>query len=314
MLNVGFIGYRNHAARLLQVVEEWPAAAVRKIFHPSKTGPDLRRTKAFDSLLDCDCIFLCSPNDSHFEYVERLKDYEGYVFCEKPPFASLQEIDRFAFDPGRIFFNFNHRFGLLSEILAAPDKHELGELLFADATVTHGLAYKDQYPGSWRSDIARHPNGVLETVAIHHIDLFLYHLGDLRDFDFRISNSAGTGSAPDTSFATLHFESGSHATVRSSYAAPHVDSTTLVFANGTVEQIDNTVTLYGPRNTFDDRGLFTAPPVRHRWQGDDLDLYLQSLRNSVFFFLETCANRGRFADRLARISLLSNRLILERAG
>ena len=57
-INIGLIGYRNHAARLLQLVEQRSDCKIDFIYHPTKSFNDTRVTNNFSELLKCDAILI----------------------------------------------------------------------------------------------------------------------------------------------------------------------------------------------------------------------------------------------------------------
>ena len=93
VINVGIIGYRNHAQRLISLVETSPVCKLKHIFHPYKKIDDFRGTNNFSDLLECDIIIIASPNSTHYEYLKKLKSFTGYVLCEKPPVVNLEELN-----------------------------------------------------------------------------------------------------------------------------------------------------------------------------------------------------------------------------
>jgi predicted dehydrogenase len=112
VLRVGAIGYRHHAATIIDLVNRSGKASVERIYHPSKTIDVLGATNRLDDLLDCDAILILSPDRTHFEYLEFFtKKCDAYIFCEKPPATTRSELEAlWARSGDRVFFNFNFRF------------------------------------------------------------------------------------------------------------------------------------------------------------------------------------------------------------
>ena len=124
--------------------------------HPRKKNEAIK-TNNLDDILKSDCIFIASPNDTHFDYITELKFQKGYsgkIFCEKPPVADSSELEHLSQYGENLFrdvyFNFNFRkTSLYKEIKCRLN--DLGAVLSVDLSLTHGLAYKDSYINSWRS-------------------------------------------------------------------------------------------------------------------------------------------------------------------
>src|SRR5260370_5557571 len=177
MLNLGAIGDRNHAARMIAIAAATGLARVTRIYQPRGPHSDPRHCADVDALRDCDAVLILSPNDTHLQYLEALSQrFSGYIFCEKPPVASKAQLARLAqldLPKERTFFDFNLRFGPVRDAIdEATSAGLLGDLVACSAVCTHGLAFKESYPTSWRADVARHRLGVAQTVAIHYLDLF----------------------------------------------------------------------------------------------------------------------------------------------
>ena len=92
-MKLGIIGYRNHALRLRSIIEKKPNCRIDFIYHPTKKINNSKFTNDFSKLLSCDAIIIASPNSTHYAYIKKLvKNYTGYIFCEKPPVTSKSEL------------------------------------------------------------------------------------------------------------------------------------------------------------------------------------------------------------------------------
>lgn len=315
MISVGIVGDRHHAARLKDVLERSGLADVAAIYHPDRVPEGGRGTREFKDLLAQDAVVVASPNRTHFAYLERLGGtYDGYVFCEKPPVATRDELDRLQIDPERTFFNFNYRFSRLRDAIEAGiEDGSLGTPLHFHAAMAQGLAFKDSYPASWRADGANHLNAILDTKAIHYVDLACELFGKLERCDYATGIAAGTGTAFDTCTVNLVFESNVTATLFASYAAPLVTEVQVIGTNGVIEYSGNRLRGLGPRDTFDARGYFAPPPERilKDYGADGDGMYEESLDRSMRYFLEHCRDRAPFPAHLADASLRANRLLFD---
>jgi len=296
-LRVGVIGYRNHAARILDVLGRVPSVSVDRIYHPTKALALSGATNEFAELLDCAAIFIASPNETHAEYLQALAEFRGYVFCEKPPVTRPEDIAKIRIPPERIFFNFNMRFSLMARAISeCLEAGHLGRVLFADAFVSHGLAFKPIYAGSWRSDRLTHKLGVIETVGIHHLDLFNTFFGEAVSISGAGGVFSGNGTAFDAGRITLTYPDGCMASVTTSYASPGLSHLRIVGTDGLLEVNAEHIVLRGPRDVFDEQGGFVLPPVLREFDPPAQGLYRDSLERSIRYFVDK-ARTGAAIDR-----------------
>jgi predicted dehydrogenase len=316
MLRLGAIGCRNHAERMIRLADASGLGRVELIHHPGRRLDDPRYTDRFEDLLDCDAVLVLSPNGTHADYLRQLAArYGGYVFCEKPPVNTLADLESMSSPPERTFFNFNLRFSLLRRsIETALASGQLGRIVACRATVTHGLAFKDFYPSSWRADGAKHPHGVAETVAVHYVDLFILLLGAPRKVHYVPGLISGRGSAYDTCRLLLSFADGVTADVLTSYAAPLENTVEIIGTEGILTLSNGVLKLCRPRDTFNEAGFFVTPPVEEEHHFDGDAIYEESLAASMRIFLEACRDKTQFPSDLFEKSIATNRLILSLAA
>jgi len=93
-LKIGLIGYRNQAERLIDIIKSRADSKLECIYHPTKKFDDSLFTNRFDDLLVCDAIIISSPNDTHYKYLTKLQNFDGYIFCEKPPVTSINDLEK----------------------------------------------------------------------------------------------------------------------------------------------------------------------------------------------------------------------------
>ena len=179
---IGFIGYRNHAKKLLDIVDANKNFEVAKIFHPTKKIDDVRFTNNLDDLYVCDGIIIASPNSTHFEYIKKIiENSKCSIFCEKPPVTSkegIQYLEKLSLEnKGRILFNFNLRFSELKNYLEKYLNSDLlGSPIQINIIASMGLAFKEKYVKNWRSDGKFNMHNIIENVSIHWIDLMNHFL------------------------------------------------------------------------------------------------------------------------------------------
>ena len=148
MNKIAIIGNGNHSKRIQFILKK-----KRKnffIYKPIKKKEDKIN---FEKVKKCKIIFICSPNNTHFDYIKKL--FKGrYIFCEKPPVSKKSELNKLKkINNKKIYFNFNQRFSILADLLKKINKYKLGDLVYANRICSHGLAFKKEYKKSWRSNI-----------------------------------------------------------------------------------------------------------------------------------------------------------------
>lgn len=314
---IGIIGYKNHAERLRVLLEDKKDCEINYIFHPKKLIDDQRSTNELSDLYNCDAIIIASPNSTHFEYIKKLlSDYEGYIFCEKPPVTSLKdlnELERLSHkDKSRIFFNFNFRFSELSNSINKQlNSEQLGKITHINIISTQGLAFKKEYLGSWRADGKNNLHNILETVMIHYLDLLNYHLGKSEETIYIPHLISQHGDSFDTGYLLLKYPNQITASIFNSYAAPCIDEISIIGTNGFFTIRENRLKIYSPRDTFDSKGFFVQPPIIFEKNFDLGSDYQNSLKKSLDYFLLHVKEKRFFELNLFNSSLATNFLILE---
>ena len=77
VVKLGIIGYKNHAERLLNILDKKRDCCLKFIYHPTKKIKDVRGTNKISDLLSCDGILITSPNNTHFSYLKKLEKFNG---------------------------------------------------------------------------------------------------------------------------------------------------------------------------------------------------------------------------------------------
>ena len=313
VVNVGFIGYGNQAKRLEKYFQS-DDIIIKSKFHPTKISDDYD-TKNLEDLLTNDCIFITSPNDTHFEYLEYLiNNFLGYIFCEKPPVINEDQLIFLKNLPDqkkqKIFFNFNFRFSALNSVFKKYLNSEvIGKPIHFNFISTHGLGFKKDYPSSWRSNGKTNANNILDTVAIHYIDFLIFSLGLPLSNYVDLHEITKIGTSNDTGHITLSFSNGITASIFVSYASSYVNEFSLFGTNGYITIRENILKVFSPRDTFTSSGNFTSPPIIKQENFDLEKNYRDSLSNSLNYFLDHVKNLSNIPLIHFDTSLNSNNMI-----
>jgi len=317
VVNLGIIGYRNHAARLMSLIEKRKDCKIKYIYHPTKSISDSRGTNNISDLYSCDGVIIASPNNTHFDYIiDLLKNSDSVIFCEKPPVTSLNDLKKLEklslIDKHRLFFNFNYRFSDIAENLQKNlNSREIGKLIHVSIFSTHGLAFKKEYPSSWRADGKKNLHSVLETVTIHYLDLLVFCLGNLDKSYYFPTLVSESGTSYDTSTVILQYKNGTTVSIVNSYAAPYINDISIIGTNGFFTIRNDQLIIRSPRDTFDKRGLFISPPIFHKSKFSIQDDYTNSLEKSFNYFLIHIIKKKDMNINHFQASLLTNRLIID---
>ena len=316
-MKVGVIGYKNHAKRIISLLNIKEDIKIKYIFHPLKNSENSINTNNISDLFECDAIFIISPNHTHFEYIKKfIYNFDGYIFCEKIPVISNEELEWLKKIPEekklKLFFNFNYRFRGVSELIKKYlNSEEIGKVFHINIISTHGLAFKQSYIDSWRSSIELNPHSILETATVHFIDLLNLYLGSVELATYNPHKIANKGDSFDISHVFLSYKNGITASILNSYAGPFIYEISIIGTNGFFTIRDNKMIIQSPRDTFDEKGFFKSPPIIHEELFKSKDDYMESLKKSLDFFLEHVKNLKGISLEYFDSSLETNRLVLD---
>lgn len=314
-MNIAIIGYKNHASRLILMINSLSTCSKLTIFHPNKrkliNSFELKNLKfevvltdSLDDLFKSSCIFIASPTPSHFDYITKiLPRYNGYIFCEKPPCSSINEANKLlslsSNDKKRVYFNFNYRFSELSKFCKkAISNKTYGNLISLEFYSSQGMAFKADYKNNWRNN----PTGILENiignVGIHYIDLINYLLSEVEISSVSSIKVSSISTKFDSSLITVTSKECLPATIFLSYAAPFQNSAKITFSDGIVELSNGKLTIAAPRDSFDTSGMFKSPNKRIiKDFKNSREYFNDSLLSSVRFFTKTVKSDNKLNNK-----------------
>jgi predicted dehydrogenase len=276
-----------------------------RFFHPQKTIEGLSCVTQLEELCDSDFIVISSPDWTHGEYLRKLQHYQGYIFCEKIPVVTREGLAflRKANNPF-LYFDFNYRKSSLYDLIK---KYE-DNILYIHHQTGHGLALKKEYKTNWRSNAHHAPLGVFQLSGIHFFDLLIFLFGKPKSYYVTAKNASPFGDSIDNFAITLEFQNGITANFFFSYTMPYKYDIEIITKKHLIEYDGQELVLKGPRETYNSNGQFTKPPVISRKK---IDIYAESLHNSINYFLSVVKSKGRFAESQLDNNLLSNELFLD---
>jgi predicted dehydrogenase len=302
MTTIGLIGNGNHSKRIQKILKE-------EVYTYKPTRDIKKDLENFEILKKKKIIFICSPNNTHFFYIQKL--YKNrYIFCEKPPVVTKNELNKLKkISYKKIFFDFNQRFSSISKILKASKSLKMGKLLYGSIINSHGLAFKKDYKNSWRSDLKKSRLGVFETVSVHDVDLINYYFDVYKIKKPILRNFQNVGTSFDTAYSTILLKHGGQINIFSSYSSSCLNEWILMFENGIIEASDRAVSLYSPTMNFDKNGNFIKPKKKIYLKIFKND-YQESLKKSIKYFMSVSKNKKFFKKRDFKKSISTNNLII----
>lgn len=188
-----------------------------------------------------DLVSICLPPALHCEIAVKLLEQGISVLCEKPLAPTLEECDRMlaAAKKGKAMLSCVAQNRFKPDVVKAKrlvDSGILGQRLFAQASSLWWRG-KNYYNLAWRGRWETEGGGCTLIHGIHHIDLFLWMMGEVKNVTALAANEAHDNSeVEDISLSLVHFRNGAVGTVVSSLLH-HGEEQTLILdgENGSVE-------------------------------------------------------------------------------
>ena len=316
-LSISVIGKTGHAARIINILNDIPDVHIQNVYYYKKiTDNSLPITSNIKDLMSSDGIIIASPTPTHAEYIDMLEGYKGYLLVEKPIVSTKEQTEMLWKIPlerkSRIKVNYNFLYSSiaisLKELLTSS---KIGSPISFDVHTSQGLAHKENYKDSWRSNISE-SFGVMELVGVHFINLTLSLFGkiDYSGMDFLWKAGCKVGP-PDTVFLRLKMHSGLCVSLFHSYAGPYFVRMMLMGTDGYWEYDGSNTHLHYPRNTFDNNNRFTTPPLVKRETFEFSHIRKESLFKSVDAFLDEIRFSGVINQSEFDIALASMEPIFE---
>ena len=305
---VGIIGFGSQAKRIFKILKAFKI----KISYIYKKKIDKKSfnnlTDNFNKIKECNAIFICSPNSTHFKYIEKL--YKGrYIFCEKPPVDSFRDLNSLKkINISKTYFNFNYRFSRINEAINKTKKYRFGKLIYGNIIFGHGLATKKKYKNTWRSN--NNAQGVYEVVGIHLIDLIINNFKILK-VKKELVNLLKSNS-PDNAYFSIKLREFGQIDCLTSYSSPYIQKFIFIYENGILEISDNLIIFKGPRNTFDKKGFFVTPKTLLKEKFNNVKDYEDSLKKSIKYFMKISKSGKKFDLSKNKLSLTSNEILLKK--
>ena len=312
---VAFIGHGKQAKKIEKIVNKNLSISQTIIFNPKYKKNSLSRltfTNKFEEIIKSDVIFITSPNNTHFSYLEKLHKYKfkKYIFCEKPLCENINELNRLKLlfkDFKRLYVNFNYRFSPISEVISEAKKNKYGEVIKINFNNSHGLAFNKSFKKTWRN--SHDKNFMLVNKAIHIIDLLIYSFEIPITFEYSVLNYAKKSKFLDTLKLNLNFKKFISSTIFCSYAAPFQFNFDLITSNAIFKFEFNKILIFYPRDTFNKTGQFKTPTCYKikKYKSFEHD----SLNSSIKFFCDNLKKNENIKKNIINSYLKTHEFIFK---
>lgn len=190
---------------------------------------------------DITLVSICLPPALHCQIVCELLLAGKHVLCEKPMAPTLEECDLMIEAEkkghGKLAIVAQSRFKPdIMKTKALIDEGSLGDILVAQVNSLwwRGSHYYDL---CWRGTWEKEGGGCTFSHAVHHIDLFLWLMGDIKNISAMVTNQNHLNSeVEDLSISRIQFESGAVGLVVCSLLHHGEEQKVIIDAkNGTIE-------------------------------------------------------------------------------
>ena len=191
---------------------------------------------------DIDAVIICSPTDTHADYVEQCARAGKHVFCEKPLDLSLERIketlgvvDEYGI---KLMLGFNRRFD--ANFLKVKSLVEGGHV-----GNPHIVKITSRDPAPPPLDYLKSSGGMFMDMTIHDFDMARYIMGkEVKQVYAAAATFCGdeveAAGDIDTAVITLTFEDGSLAVIDNSRKAVYgYDQRLEVFGDNGMANVDN---------------------------------------------------------------------------
>lgn len=248
---LGRIG-KIHLKNLCRNFSEIEVVAVMDVFDESKAIADKYNisvfVKEFDDLLAVDgleAVVICSPTDTHADYVVKAAKARKQIFCEKPLDLSLkrvQEVLAIVKECGvKLMLGFNRRFD--------PEFKMIKELVVNDSVgEPQIIKITSRDPGPPPVSYIKVSGGMFLDMTIHDFDMARYISGKQVKEVFAkgavmVDPEIGTAGDIDTAIITLTFEDDTMAVIDNCRKAVYgYDQRLEVFGTKGMAQAENNFT------------------------------------------------------------------------
>jgi predicted dehydrogenase len=311
MSNIGVIGYKNQASKIINILKKKKFKLYIYIKNKKKFADEKKVTYTTNLEIlkkKCSTIFIASPSKTHIKYIYYFSKYKKYIFCEKPPFTKLSDYKKLnslsSASKNKIYFNFNYKFSpfyiYCKKILNDKD---YGLPIHFFWHNSHGLAFKKKIKKS---------NNIFDNITgnlgIHFVNLYLNLFKKINKINFKQFKILNKGIEN----ATINLQTKNiSGTIIMSYSSVAKFYGFLMLTNSILEIQNGTTTLLYPRDNFDKYGNYVSPRKKTIKKFKNMNEHNQfTLLKSINYFLSEVEKKKYFSVSDFNIAIKSNKLFL----
>lgn len=305
MINIGIIGYKNHAGKIIKILRK--NYKIKYIYHPKKNLYLKNFTNNLENFLKLDCIFIICPSKSHFSYLNffNKNKFKGYIFCEKPPVTKKEDLKKISkFKNNKTYFNFNLRH---SDLIKYMNYNKvLGDLISLNIIDSKPLIFKKEISKNWRMYFK---DTLITNNLIHYLDLIIYKFSaKIKDMNI-VSNKINKKLKIIDNILVSFKIRKKIFNINLSYSNGLEKLYLFYFKNGKIEITDNYIKAFYPNNKFNKKGNFLKPKLKKTHKIEKV--FENSNKKSINYFMKIVKNKISIPKNENKIALQSNKIILD---
>ena len=298
-LEIGVLGLGAQGAKISKII--YKKFKKKILVYSSKKNLEIQKfvqTDKIAHLKKCKVIFICTPNFTHFKYLDYYKKTAQYIFCEKPPINKISEYKKLKKFPKKykkkIYFNFNYLFSDKYRILKKKYQSKKTEkLIDISISVGNGISFKKKLLSNWRSNDKNIFSGIVGNIGIHYINLLEDLIGNIK-INFIEFKKIGKFELPDTVIISISNKKNITGRIFLTYASPFHQNIKAIFSNSIIEIDNDKIIEYYPRNTFDKKNRFIKPKQKIIYNKKSSSIWNNTLKKSVEYFLVCVKKKKSF--------------------
>ena len=290
---LGRIG-KIHLENLLQMRNVDVVAVMDSMEEPRKYAKNKNMsniTSSFEEMLeitDFEAVVICSPTDTHANYVELAAKANKHIFCEKPLDLSLDRVievlDVVKESEIKLMLGFNRRFDKeFKKVKELVEKGEIGD--------PHLVKITSRDPGAPPVSYIKQSGGLFLDMSIHDFDMarFVVNKEVVEVYAkgaVLIDPAIGEAGDIDTAVITLTYEDGSMAIIDNSREAAYgYDQRVEVFGSKGLVKANNN--FHDSHKLYTSQGIQGALPLNFF-----LERYAEAYKTEISDFIK-CLNNGQ---------------------